>query len=93
MMSIAGSAVPTAASQNASAARFTGSIDASRVDASQDDLRMLDDPHEWAAFSRPDAAGVNCWESNLLIEGMHCAACALSIEEALMRVPLSLIHI
>ncbi|MEN9377048.1 MAG: hypothetical protein RL710_2205, partial [Pseudomonadota bacterium] len=48
---------------------------------------MLDDPHEWAAFSRPDAAGVNCWESNLLIEGMHCAACALSIEEALMRVP------
>ncbi|MBK7049486.1 MAG: cation-translocating P-type ATPase [Rhodoferax sp.] len=86
-MSIAGSAVPTAASQNASAARFTGSIDASRVDASQDDLRMLDDPHEWAAFSRPDAAGVNCWESNLLIEGMHCAACALSIEEALMRVP------
>lgn len=48
---------------------------------------MLDDPHEWAAFSRPDAAGVNCWESNLLIEGMHRAACALSIEEALMRVP------
>jgi Cu2+-exporting ATPase len=76
-----------AAFQNASAARFTGGIDASSGDSSQDDWRLLDDPQEWVAFSRPDAAGANCWESNLLIEGMHCAACSLNIEEALLRVP------
>lgn len=27
------------------------------------------------------------WESNLVLEGMHCAACALTIEEALRAVP------
>ena len=30
---------------------------------------------------------MDCWESNLMIEGMHCAACALTIEEVLLRVP------
>ena len=50
-------------------------------------LRLLDDPLEWSAFSRPDPRNMGCWESNLLIEGMHCAACALTIEDALLRVP------
>lgn len=50
-------------------------------------LHILDDPLEWSAFSRPDAGGAGCWESNLLIEGMHCAACALTVEDALLRVP------
>ncbi|MHB8947510.1 MAG: heavy metal translocating P-type ATPase [Rhodoferax sp.] len=27
------------------------------------------------------------WESNILIEGMHCAACALTLEDALLSVP------
>lgn len=53
----------------------------------EDDLRLLDDPQEWAAFSRPSPRGPHCWESSLLIEGMHCAACSLTVEEALMRVP------
>ncbi len=48
---------------------------------------LLDDPQEWAVFSRPDADRAQCWESNLLIEGMHCAACALTIEAALLSVP------
>ena len=48
---------------------------------------LLDDPLEWAVFSRPDASRAQCWESNLLIEGMHCAACALTIEAALLSVP------
>ena len=48
---------------------------------------MLDDALEWSAFSRPDQQRTDCWESNLLIEGMHCAACALTIEDALLRVP------
>ncbi|MFZ4622792.1 MAG: heavy metal translocating P-type ATPase [Rhodoferax sp.] len=48
---------------------------------------LLDDEQEWSAFSRPDARRGGCWESNLMIEGMHCAACALAIEDALQRVP------
>lgn len=50
-------------------------------------LGLLDDPQEWAAFSRPVPQQPGCWESHLVIEGMHCAACALSIEEALQQVP------
>ena len=48
---------------------------------------LLDDPSEWTAFSRSQGAGSPIWESNVLIEGMHCVACALNIEEALLRVP------
>jgi Cu2+-exporting ATPase len=59
----------------------------SEVDATLDRLHLLDDPLEWGAFSRPDSTRQNCWESNLVIEGMHCAACSFTIEEALLRVP------
>lgn len=51
------------------------------------DLRLLNDPIEWSVFSRADPRHEGQWESNLLIEGMHCAACSLTIEDALMRVP------
>ncbi|HSO44777.1 MAG TPA: cation-translocating P-type ATPase [Rhodoferax sp.] len=50
-------------------------------------LALLDDEQEWAAFSRQIANQPGCWESNVLIEGMHCAACALTIEDALKAVP------
>ncbi len=50
-------------------------------------LAMLDDPHEWSAFSRPWAQQPDCWESSVVFEGMHCAACALTLEDALRRVP------
>jgi len=50
-------------------------------------LQLLDDEQEWTAFSRPDAQRAGCWESNVLIEGMHCAACALTIEDVLKSVP------
>ncbi len=50
-------------------------------------LHLLDDSQEWSAFSRQDAKRADCWESNLMIEGMHCAACALTIEDVLLRVP------
>lgn len=52
-----------------------------------DALTLLDDPQEWIAFSRPSAQGSACWESSVVIEGMHCAACSLTVEEALMKVP------
>jgi Cu2+-exporting ATPase len=50
-------------------------------------LWLLDDPQEWTAFSRPSSHGGDCWESNVVIEGMHCAACSLTIEDALTRIP------
>ena len=48
---------------------------------------MLDDPDEWGAFSRPVSGRDACWESHVVIEGMHCAACALTVEAALQAVP------
>jgi Cu2+-exporting ATPase len=52
-----------------------------------DALALLDDAQEWSAFSRALEDQPGCWESNLVIEGMHCAACAVSVEDALARVP------
>jgi len=59
----------------------------SRLPNAAERLQLLDDAQEWSAFSRPDGIKPECWESNVLIEGMHCAACALTLEDALMRVP------
>ena len=53
----------------------------------QEVLALLDDPQEWSAFSRQSAHEPGCWESNVVIEGMHCAACSLAVEEALRAVP------
>jgi P-type Cu2+ transporter len=57
------------------------------VPLSTDVLLLLDDPIEWVAFSRPSKQGSNFWESSIVIEGMHCAACSLTVEDALSRVP------
>ncbi len=51
------------------------------------DWASLDDRAEWSAFSRPLAAEPGRWESYLAIEGMHCAACSLNVEQALSQVP------
>ncbi|MDR0212598.1 MAG: cation-translocating P-type ATPase [Comamonas sp.] len=59
---------------------------------------LLDDPHEWSSFGRPahqnpqapipeDPTESPVWDSFVVLEGMHCAACALTIEEALKAVP------
>ncbi|MCI4441210.1 cation-translocating P-type ATPase [Tibeticola sp.] len=50
-------------------------------------LPLLDDPAEWSAFSRPVPDKPGCWESSVVFEGMHCAACALTIEDALRKMP------
>jgi len=52
---------------------------------------LLDDPHEWPAFGKPlggttDDPRNTPWESHVVLQGMHCAACALTVEEALRRV-------
>ncbi len=50
-------------------------------------MQLLDTPEEWAAFSWPDPSDANCWRSSLVLEGMHCAACAINLENALRAVP------
>ena len=50
-------------------------------------LRLLDEPDEWPQFSQPDPEQDGCWSSSVVFEGMHCAACAISIEDALRQVP------
>ena len=57
------------------------------VGAAPVDLGLLDDPHEWSAFSQADLERADFWHSNVVIEGMHCAACAVSIEATLLRLP------
>ncbi|WP_411883316.1 heavy metal translocating P-type ATPase [Polaromonas sp. YR568] len=47
----------------------------------------MDEPAEWEGFSRPVAGREGWWESYLAIEGMHCAACALTVEAALRKLP------
>jgi P-type Cu2+ transporter len=55
---------------------------------------LLDDPKSWAAFSKPfnsgpspEAVSSATWESQVVVQGMHCAACALNVEAALCSVP------
>ena len=55
-------------------------------------VELLDDRQEWLRFSQqhknkqtPHAN--DCWDSHVVIQGMHCAACAFTVEEALMSVP------
>ena len=56
-------------------------------DAPADRLALLDVPQEWAAFSLPEKDSAGCWSSSVVFEGMHCAACAITLEDALRAVP------
>lgn len=55
------------------------------------DFALLDDPAEWAGFSVPlspaTAQAPAVWESSVVIEGMHCANCAGTVEAAVLRSP------
>jgi P-type Cu2+ transporter len=50
----------------------------------------FDIPLEWRVFSRlksPQSAQETVWRSQMFVTGMHCAACAIKLEEALANVP------
>ena len=54
-------------------------------------LTLLDDPQEWARFGQPAAGNLKNkadedWVSHVVVQGMHCAACAYTVEKALMSV-------
>jgi P-type Cu2+ transporter len=48
---------------------------------------LLDDPEAWAAFSRPSARDAGMVESSVMIDGITCSACAITIERALGAMP------
>ncbi len=57
-------------------------------------LRVFDDVQEWSRFSQqsmPQGPSVGIastlWESQVLVSGMHCAACSLMLEQALLATP------
>jgi len=56
-------------------------------EAAVDTDRLLDDPQEWEAFSSPSAQLPGLVESNLVVDGITCAACAVTIEQALRATP------
>lgn len=60
---------------------------AASVSASAPDGHLLDDPEEWPGFGTPVADTPGLWRSSVVLQGLHCAACALRIEELLARVP------
>jgi len=60
-------------------------------DTSTAKIELLDDRQEWLRFSQPHQkksaqVASDCWDSHIVIEGMHCAACAFTVEDALMSV-------
>ncbi len=56
-----------------------------RVDASAA-LAALNDPLEWPAFSQELMGSGGLWESQVVVQGMHCAACAMTVERLLRQV-------
>ena len=53
---------------------------------------LLDERQEWLRFSQAHTASSAhhqdpVWDSHVVIQGMHCAACAFTLEAALLAVP------
>jgi P-type Cu2+ transporter len=51
-------------------------------------LDFWDAPQQWPTFSRTSGdlrSDAGIWESQVLVGGMHCAVCALKVEQVLLR--------
>ncbi len=51
-------------------------------------LTLLDTSTEWCSFSHiasNKSTQATTWESSIVVDGMHCAACAINIENALKK--------
>lgn len=59
----------------------------STVHPEQNTWVAVDEPAEWSSFSQSLNKNPSEWVSHLAIEGMHCAACAINVENALKSVP------
>ncbi len=67
--------------------RETQGVESAQGQTPEQRLHLLDEPEEWAAFSLPEKTESGCWRSSVVFEGMHCAACAITLEDALRAVP------
>ena len=77
--------LPAAPSEKGTMAALT--LASTEREIAQERLELLDAPEEWAAFSLPEKTDYGCWRSSVVFEGMHCAACAITLEDALRAVP------
>ena len=77
--------LPAAPSEKGAVAALT--LASTARETSQERLELLDAPAAWAAFSLPEKTDSGCWRSSVVFEGMHCAACAITLEDALRAVP------
>ncbi|MET3378065.1 heavy metal translocating P-type ATPase [Variovorax paradoxus] len=61
----------------------------SSTPAAAETWQVLDEPAEWPAFGQLEEgdAATGRWASQVAVEGMHCAACAFTVEAALLKVP------
>ena len=57
------------------------------VEVLSSEWSLLDHAQEWSDFSQVNDQATNTWASSVVFEGMHCTACAINIEEALLAVP------
>jgi P-type Cu2+ transporter len=61
------------------------------VASMNDSLALLDAPQEWIRFSQACKAVPEqpdqLWESRVVVKGMHCSSCALTLENLLLGVP------
>lgn len=57
------------------------------VEEDRQGWQLLDEPQEWQVFSQTTPGKPECWSSSVVFEGMHCAACAITIEQALKAIP------
>jgi Cu2+-exporting ATPase len=73
---------------------FSGGGAAVPAHADPHSLSVWDDEQEWSRFSQSpmpsssvNAGEAGLWESQVLVSGMHCAACSLMLEQALLATP------
>ena len=69
---------------------ITGSMTGAPLTVAEEDRQawqLLDEPQEWQIFSQATPGKADCWSSSVVFEGMHCAACAITIEDALKTIP------
>jgi Cu2+-exporting ATPase len=66
---------------------MTTQVHPSDLEALASKWTLLDQVQEWADFSQANAQHPSQWTSSVVFEGMHCTACAINIEEALLSVP------
>jgi len=78
---------PRSWANDTSASRLALNSFSTVASAAASALAALNDPQEWPAFSKEVTGYKGVWESHLVVQGMHCAACAMTVEQLLRQVP------